>query len=221
MKIALLGFGKMGKKVEELATKKGHIVVCKSNSSDETKLLDLSTADVAIDFSTPSSAFENISYAIECGIPVISGTTGWLAKIKKIESLCKSRKGAFLYSSNFSLGVNLFFRLNKQLAKIMQDFNYESKIHETHHIEKIDSPSGTALTLKKDLDIINTKEIVIKSKRINNITGIHKINYSSFYDEIEIIHKAKNRDGFASGAIIAAEWIIKKEGIYSMNDVLA
>ena len=221
MKIALLGFGKMGKKVEELATKKGHIVVCKSNSSDETKLLDLSTADVAIDFSTPSSAFENISYAIECGIPVISGTTGWLAKIKKIESLCKSRKGAFLYSSNFSLGVNLFFRLNKQLAKIMQDFNYESKIHETHHIEKIDSPSGTALTLKKDLDIINTKEIAITSERINNITGIHKINYSSFYDEIEIIHKAKNRDGFASGAIIAAEWIIKKEGIYSMNDVLA
>ena len=221
MKIALLGFGKMGKKVEELATKKGHIVVCKSNSSDETKLLDLSTADVAIDFSTPSAAFENISYAIECGIPVISGTTGWLAKIKKIELLCKSRKGAFLYSSNFSLGVNLFFRLNKQLAKIMQDFNYESKIHETHHIEKIDSPSGTALTLKKDLDIINTKEIAITSERINNITGIHKINYSSFYDEIEIIHKAKNRDGFASGAIIAAEWIIKKEGIYSMNDVLA
>ena len=221
MKIALLGFGKMGKKVEELATKKGHIVVCKSNSSDETKLLDLSTADVAIDFSTPSSAFENISYAIECGIPVISGTTGWLAKIKKIESLCKSRKGAFLYSSNFSLGVNLFFRLNKQLAKIMQDFNYESKIHETHHIEKIDSPSGTSLALKKDLDIINTKEIAITSERINNITGIHKINYSSFYDEIEIIHKAKNRDGFASGAIIAAEWIIKKEGIYSMNDVLA
>ena len=103
----------------------------------------------------------------------------------------------------------------------MQDFNYESKIHETHHVEKIDSPSGTALTLKKDLDIINTKEIAITSQRINNITGIHKINYSSFYDEIEIIHKAKNRDGFASGAIIAAEWIIKKEGIYSMNDVLA
>lgn len=221
MKIALLGFGKMGKRVEELATKKGHVVVCKSNSSDETKLLDLSIADVAIDFSTPSAAFENISHAIKSGIPVISGTTGWLEKIKEIESLCESRKGAFLYSSNFSLGVNLFFRLNKQLAKIMQDFNYESKIHEIHHIEKIDSPSGTALTLKKDLDIINTKEIVIKSKRINNITGIHKINYSSFYDEIEIIHKAKNRDGFASGAIIAAEWIIKKQGIYSMNDVLA
>tara|TARA_B110001469_G_C9518690_1_gene258214 strand:- start:47 stop:712 length:666 start_codon:yes stop_codon:yes gene_type:complete len=221
MKIALLGFGKMGKRVEELATKKGHIVVCKSNSSDETKLLDLSIADVAIDFSTPSAAFENISHAIKSGIPVISGTTGWLEKIKEIESLCKSRKGAFLYSSNFSLGVNLFFKLNKQLAKIMQDFNYESKIHETHHVEKIDSPSGTALTLKKDLDIINTKEIAITSQRINNITGIHKINYSSFYDEIEIIHKAKNRDGFASGAIIAAEWIIKKEGIYSMNDVLA
>ena len=211
----------MGKRVEELATKKGHIVVCKSNSSDETKLLDLSIADVAIDFSTPSAAFENISHAIKSGIPVISGTTGWLEKIKEIESLCKSRKGAFLYSSNFSLGVNLFFKLNKQLAKIMQDFNYESKIHETHHVEKIDSPSGTALTLKKDLDIINTKEIAITSQRINNITGIHKINYSSFYDEIEIIHKAKNRDGFASGAIIAAEWIIKKEGIYSMNDVLA
>lgn len=221
MKIALLGFGKMGKRVEELATKKGHIVVCKSNSSDETKLLDLSIADVAIDFSTPSAAFENISHAIKSGIPVISGTTGWLEKIKEIESLCKSRKGAFLYSSNFSLGVNLFFKLNKQLAKIMQDFNYESKIHETHHVEKIDSPSGTALTLKKDLDIINTKEIAITSQRINNITGIHKINYSSFYDEIEIIHKAKNRDGFASGAIIAAEWIIKKKGIYSMNDVLA
>jgi 4-hydroxy-tetrahydrodipicolinate reductase len=221
MKIALLGFGKMGKRVEELATKKGHIVVCKSNSSDETKLLDLSIADVAIDFSTPSAAFENISHAIKSGIPVISGTTGWLEKIKEIESLCKSRKGAFLYSSNFSLGVNLFFKLNKQLAKIMQDFNYESKIHETHHVEKIDSPSGTALTLKKDLDIINTKEIAITSQRINNITGIHKINYSSFYDEIEIIHKAKNRDGFASGAIIAAEWIIKKKGIYSINDVLA
>jgi len=221
MKIAILGNGKMGKRIGELAKRNRDKIVAASSSNRPAISIDLSVADVAIDFSTPSSAFENISHAISSGIPVVSGTTGWLEKMKDIERLCIERNGAFLYASNFSLGMNIFFEINKKLAELMKNHKYESKIHETHHTEKLDSPSGTAIALAEQMEnILNTKS-QITNDRINNVTGTHQITYSSSVDEIEIKHIAKNRDGFAIGAIIAAEWIIGKKGIFSMKDVLA
>ena len=221
MKIAILGNGKMGKRIGELAKRNRDKIVAVSSSNRPAISIDLSVADVAIDFSTPSSAFENISHAISSGIPVVSGTTGWLEKMQDIEKLCIERNGAFLYASNFSLGMNIFFEINKKLAELMKNHKYESKIHETHHTEKLDSPSGTAIALAEQMEnILNTKS-QITNDRINNVTGTHQITYSSSVDEIEIKHIAKNRDGFAIGAIIAAEWIIGKKGIFSMKDVLA
>ena len=220
MKIAISGNGKMGKRIGELAKINGDTIVATSSSKNPTNTLDLSMVDVAIDFSTPSTAFENISHAINSGIPVISGTTGWLNKLEEIEKLCTNKEGAFLYASNFSLGMNLFFQLNKQLAKLMKNQNYESKIHEIHHLEKLDSPSGTAKTLAMDSQAILDKEIKITADRVENIPGTHSVTYISEQDKIEIKHTAKNRDGFALGAIVAAEWIIGKKGIFSMKDVL-
>ena len=221
MKIAILGNGKMGKRIGELAKRNRDKIVAVSSSNRPAISIDLSVADVAIDFSTPSSAFENISHAINSGIPVVSGTTAWLEKMQDIEKLCIERNGAFLYASNFSLGMNIFFEINKKLAELMKNHKYESKIHETHHTEKLDSPSGTAIALSEQMEnILNTKS-QITTDRINNVTGTHQITYSSSVDEIEIKHIAKNRDGFAIGAIIAAEWIIGKKGIFSMKDVLA
>ena len=220
MKIAILGNGRMGKRISELATDKGHIIVSTSSSEKPAKTLDLSTVDVAIDFSTPTTAFDNISHAINSGIPVISGTTGWLENLKEIMNLCQTKKGAFLYSSNFSLGVNLFFELNKKLAQLMKNYDYESKIHEVHHTQKLDSPSGTAITLGQQMhEILNTKS-EITADRIDDVPGTHIISYTSAVDEIKIKHTAKNRDGFAIGAIIAADWIIGKKGVFSMKDIL-
>ncbi|MDA1009022.1 MAG: 4-hydroxy-tetrahydrodipicolinate reductase [Bacteroidetes bacterium] len=221
MKIAILGNGKMGKRISELAIKKGHSIVCISDSKTPAKSLDLSIADVAIDFSTPTAAFENISHAINSGIPIISGTTAWLDKLQNINDLCIKKEGAFLYASNFSLGVNIFFELNKKLATLMKNQSYESKIHEIHHTQKLDSPSGTAITLAVQMNEILMTKTKITADRIDDIPGTHQITYSSKVDEIEIKHTANNRDGFAMGAIIAAEWIIGKKGIYSMKDVLA
>ena len=220
MKIAILGNGKMGKRISELATENGHEIVAVSSSKNPANTLDFISVDVAIDFSTPTSAFDNIAHAINSGIPVISGTTGWLEKKKEIEKLCTNKEGAFLYASNFSLGMNLFFQLNKQLAKLMKNQNYESKIHEIHHLEKLDSPSGTAKTLAMDSQAILDKEIKITADRVENIPGTHSVTYISEQDKIEIKHTAKNRDGFAIGAIVAAEWIIGRKGIFSMKDVL-
>lgn len=221
MNIAILGNGRMGKRISELAIERGHKIVATSSSQNPTNTLDLNSADVAIDFSIPSTAFENISYAINSGVPVISGTTGWLDKLKDIEDLCLTKEGAFLYASNFSLGVNIFFELNKKLAKMMKPHNYESKIHEIHHTKKLDSPSGTAITLGEDIDNILTEKTPITADRIADVPGTHIISYNSAVDEIEIKHTAKNRDGFAMGAIIAAEWIVGKKGIFNMQDVLA
>ena len=221
MKIAILGNGKMGKRIGELAKINGDKIVAVSSSNRPAISIDLSVADVAIDFSTPSSAFENISHAINSGIPVISGTTAWLEKMQDIEKLCIERNGAFLYASNFSLGMNIFFELNKKLAELMKNHKYESQIHEIHHTEKLDSPSGTAIALADQMEnILNTKS-QITTDRIDDVPGIHQITYGSSVDEIEIRHIAKNRDGFAMGAIIAAEWIIGKKGVFSMKDVLA
>ena len=221
MKIAILGNGKMGKRIGELAKINGDKIVAVSSSNRPAILIDLSVADVAIDFSTPSSAFENISHAINSGIPVVSGTTAWLEKMQDIEKLCIERNGAFLYASNFSLGMNIFFELNKKLAELMKNHKYESQIHEIHHTEKLDSPSGTAIALADQMEnILNTKS-KITTDRIDDVPGTHQITYGSSVDKIEIRHIAKNRDGFAMGAIIAAEWIIGKKGIFSMKDVLA
>jgi len=221
MKIAILGNGRMGKHISELAKKRGHIITCVSSSEKPAHTLELNTTDVAIDFSTPTSALTNISHAINSGIAVISGTTGWLDKLSEIEELCTNKSGAFLYASNFSLGMNIFFELNKKLAKLMKNQNYKSTIHEIHHTQKLDSPSGTAKTLGKQMDGILKNSTPITAERIADETGRHTVTYRSSVDELEIKHTAKNRDGFAMGAIIAAEWIIGKKGIFSMQDVLA
>jgi 4-hydroxy-tetrahydrodipicolinate reductase len=221
MKIAILGNGRMGKRISELAIERGHTIVCASSSEKPAHTLDLSTADVAIDFSTPTTALTNISHALKSGIPVISGTTGWLENLAEIEDLCLKNQGAFLYASNFSLGMNIFFELNKTLARLMKNQNYESSLHEIHHTKKLDSPSGTAKTLGEQMDEILANNTVITADRIADVPGTHIISYNSEVDEIEIKHTAKNRDGFAMGAIIASEWIIGEEGIFSMQDVLA
>ena len=220
MNIVLFGNGKMGKLIDKLATEKGHHIVAVSSSNNPANSLDLSTADVAIDFSTPTTAFENISYAINSGVPVISGTTGWLNQLHEIEDLCKAKNGSFLYASNFSLGMNLFFKLNKELAQLMKNQQYDSKIHEIHHTKKLDSPSGTAKTLAKDMEGILNNKAPITAERIKNISGVHSITYTSLEDEIEIKHTANNRNGFAIGAIYAAEWIIDKKGVFTMDDIL-
>ena len=219
MKIAILGNGKMGQHISKLAKKRGHTIACVSSSEKPAHTLDLSTTNVAIDFSTPTSALTNISHAINSSIPVVSGTTGWLESLKEIESLCTAKKGAFLYASNFSLGMNIFFELNKNLAKLMQNQNYESSIHEIHHIQKLDSPSGTALSLGEQIDSISGGNTTITSDRIEDVPGTHTVAYSSSVDDIEIKHTAKSRNGFAIGAIIAAEWIVDKKGVYSLEDI--
>jgi len=221
MNIVLFGNGKMGMLIDKLATEKGHNIVAVSSSNNPANNMNLSTVDVAIDFSTPTTAFENISHAINSGVPVISGTTGWLNQLHEIEDLCKAKNGSFLYASNFSLGMSLFFKLNKELAQLMKNQQYDSKIHEIHHTKKLDSPSGTAKTLAKDVDSILNNEPQITADRIENVSGVHSITYTSLEDEIEIKHTANNRNGFALGAIRAAEWIIGKKGVFSMQDVLA
>ena len=220
MNIAILGNGKMGKRISELATNRGHTIIAISSSTSPANTLDISTADVAIDFSTPTTAFDNISHAIISGIPVISGTTAWLSKLQEANDLCLQKGGAFLYASNFSIGVNIFFELNKKLAELMKEHNYANKIHEIHHKQKLDAPSGTAITIAKKMDSILNTKTPITSERLEKVPGTHKITYSSEVDKIEIKHIAKNRDGFAMGAIIAAEWIIGKKGVFSIKDIL-
>lgn len=230
MKIALFGYGKMGKKIEQLATDRGHEVVAKIDLDSDA--VNLSEAQVAIDFSAPEAAFGNISKCLQQGIPVISGTTGWLQDFDKAVSLCKKESGAFLYASNFSLGVNVFFALNRFLATKMSGLKqYETSLEETHHTQKLDAPSGTAITLAEgiiaesdydswSLDAVNKSELNITSKRIGEVPGTHIVRYESEVDGIEIKHTAHNRSGFALGAIIAAEWIIGKTGVFTMSDVL-
>ena len=230
MKIALLGYGRMGKKIEEIAISRGHRVIIKKELNED---YDISLADIAIDFSVPSAAFNNISNCFNNNIPVICGTTGWLEKYDDAVHLCKEKKGAFIYASNFSLGVNIFFELNNQLAKMMNALeDYTISMEEIHHIKKLDAPSGTAITLAEG--IINNsskkewilgengskKEIPISAKRIPEVPGTHTVSYTSEIDNIEIKHTAHSRKGFALGAVIAAEWLVNRKGVFSMKDVL-
>jgi 4-hydroxy-tetrahydrodipicolinate reductase len=230
MNIALFGYGKMGKMIADLAEQRGHTIVAKVDVN--TIDIDFKAMDVAIDFSMPDAAFKNISSCIENNVPVISGTTGWLQDYDEAIALCKAKKGAFIYASNFSLGVNVFFELNAYLAKMMKNLNqYQVSMEEIHHTQKLDAPSGTAITLAEGI-IENTsyeswkmdegseKAIPISSKRIGTTPGTHTVVYDASVDAVEIKHTAHNREGFALGAIIAAEWIIGKEGVFSMKDVL-
>lgn len=230
MKIALLGYGKMGRIIESIALERGHEIVLKKSSN--TTFENLEQADVAIDFSVPNAAVNNIITCLENNIPVISGTTGWLEKYDEVTTYCKQQQGAFLYGSNFSLGVNIFFELNQHLAKIMSRFKeYQVCLEEIHHTQKLDAPSGTAITLAQDiisnsqynswsLDKANENEIQITAVRQESVPGTHSVFYESPTDQIEIKHTAYSREGFALGAVLAAEWIIGKKGIFSMKDVL-
>ena len=230
MKIALLGYGRMGKEIEKIALSRGHEIVIRKDVDDT---IDITLAEVAIDFSVPSSAFNNITDCINNNVPVISGTTGWLEKYDEVVRRCEKKKSAFLYASNYSLGVNIFFELNKQLAKMMRHLqDYEISMEEIHHTKKLDAPSGTAITLaegiienssKKNWELgekTSQENIPIKAKRTPNIPGTHSDWYTSEVDSIEIKHTANSRKGFALGAVVAAEWILGKKGVFSMKDVL-
>ncbi|GFD77040.1 4-hydroxy-tetrahydrodipicolinate reductase [Tenacibaculum sp. SSH1-16] len=230
MKIALLGYGRMGKEIEKIALQRGHEIVIKTSGKE---VYDITKADVAIDFSIPSSAYDNISNCINNNTPVISGTTGWLDKYNDIVDLCNDKKGAFIYASNFSLGVNVFFELNKQLAKMMSTLEqYNVSIEEIHHTKKLDAPSGTAITLAEgvientnqkawELDEKTSEEnIPITAIRTPDVPGTHTVTYNSEVDTIDIKHTAHNRQGFALGAVIAAEWLNNKTGVFTMRDVL-
>lgn len=231
MKIALLGYGRMGKAIEQIAIERGHTIVAKI---DKTKNQgNLSQADVAINFSVPDAAVANIKAAMEKQIPVVCGTTGWLEHLKEVEAYCTQHKSAFIYASNFSVGVNLFFKLNTILAKLMHPHkSYTPQMKEIHHIHKLDAPSGTAITLAEgvfeeskytDWSIDETKGdtiLPITVERTEEVPGTHSIKYKSVVDSISIQHEAHSRQGFALGAVIASEWIQDKKGIFTMNDVL-
>lgn len=230
MKIALLGYGRMGKAIEKIALQRGHEVVAKIDKDNP--LDSLNDADVAINFSIPNAALANITNALNSGIPVVCGTTGWLEHKKEVDALCNKLEGAFLYASNFSLGVNLFFELNKKLAGYMQPFtDYKIEIEEIHHTQKLDSPSGTAITLAEGIIENSTHSqwhlegesgsgIPIRALREDEVPGTHTVSYRSEIDSIDITHTAHSRSGFALGAVVAAEWILGKKGVFGMRDVL-
>ena len=236
LKIALIGYGKMGKAIEAVATAHGHDILLKitSANSDELTKENLSGCDVAIEFTNPESAPQNLISCIDAGVPVICGSTGWLAREAEIKAYCISKGGALLYASNFSIGVNIFFELNKKLAQLMQQRkSYNVSIEEIHHTQKKDAPSGTAISLARQITEIrsdktgwilndqpNEDQVKITSIRTDPAPGTHHVLYSSAVDDIEIIHTAHNREGFAAGAVIAAEFIHGKKGIFSMADVL-
>jgi 4-hydroxy-tetrahydrodipicolinate reductase len=231
MKIALLGYGKMGHAIEQVAEERGHTVVTRVGRNDSME--DITKADVVIEFTSPESAVNNLKFLIAQGIPTICGTTGWNDQLAEITALVKAKNGALVHASNFSLGVNIFFELNEKLADIMAGFpEYHVQMTEIHHLEKKDAPSGTAITLAQGLIDNSNKiawhlgqdstdsSIAIEALRENDVKGTHIISYKSRTDTLEIKHAAHNREGFAIGAIIAAEWIAGKKGVFTMKNVL-
>lgn len=236
MKIALIGYGKMGKEIEKIALDRGHEIVLKIDitNPEDLNIENLKQADVAIEFTIPDSATANYKLCFEAGIPVVSGTTGWLEKQAEVHQWCKDLNGTFFHTTNFSLGVNIFFALNKKLAQLMANFNeYTLEMNEIHHTQKLDAPSGTAITLAEGIIKDNpqknswvnhptslSNEIGIISEREGQVPGTHIINYDSEVDYIEITHCAKNRKGLAFGAVMAAEYSFGKKGILTMNDLL-
>lgn len=236
MKIALIGYGKMGKAIETLALQQGHSIVLKINSKNPEALQkeNLQEADVAIEFSGPAYAFVNVRKCLEAGVPVVCGSTGWLQHLEEAQHICRQHQNAFIWASNFSVGVNLFFQLNKYLAKLMNAHKeYEVHLEEIHHTEKKDTPSGTAITLAEQVvSILDHKsgwtkdkagqpqEIAVCSSRIADVPGTHEVLYQSAVDSITIKHTAYSREGFALGALLAAAFIKDKTGIFTMSDVL-
>jgi 4-hydroxy-tetrahydrodipicolinate reductase len=236
MKIALLGYGKMGQEIERIAMKKQHDVFLAIDSEGDWELVGsrLKEADVAIEFSTPETVVDNIYRCFEAGVPVVVGTTGWFDKLEEVKKECQENGHSLFYAANYSIGVNLYFDLNRYLAKLMADRDeYEIQIEETHHIHKQDAPSGTAIVLANDIiqsigrlekwvkeNSSNPEELGIKSVRTENVPGTHIVRYDSENDALEIIHTAKNRRGFASGALMAAEWIAGKKGYFEMKDMI-
>ncbi|WP_460961439.1 4-hydroxy-tetrahydrodipicolinate reductase [Spirosoma litoris] len=242
MNILLLGYGKMGKTIEQIALERGHQIAGRIDADNQADLANLEPdeVDVAIEFSSPESAVANITYCLERGWPVVCGTTGWLSHRGEIEALCQANKGAFFYASNYSIGVNLFFRLNKTLAQFMRNYpSYHVSMTEIHHTEKKDAPSGTAITLAEGvLERLPNKKhwvnnepgkeplpvgddaIEIESLREGKVPGTHTVRYESDVDRIEITHVAHNRLGFATGAVVAAEWLVGREGVFGMDDLL-
>ncbi len=239
MNIVLLGYGKMGKLIGELALERGHHIVAKIDQDNQEirNALDPKTIDVAIEFSQPEAAIDNIRWAITQGIPILSGTTGWLARMPEIEALTHLHQGTFFYASNFSIGVNVFFKVNELLAQLMNETSgYQVAVEEIHHTAKKDAPSGTAITLAEGIlkhytqlktwNLVgetpkNPSSLPITSKRIDPAPGTHHIRYTSAIDDLEIIHTAHSRQGFALGALQVAEWILEKKGVLSMDDYLS
>ena len=236
MNIALIGYGKMGKEIEQIALSRKHKIVLTvdAHNASTFSLNDLKKADVAIEFSTPESAIRNIYKCFDANIPVIVGTTGWLAKLNEIKEVCSSKNQTLFYASNYSIGVNLLFKLNKYFATLMNSYpGYDLEIEEIHHVHKLDSPSGTAISLATqaieqierkekwvNVPSENINELQIISKRIDEVPGTHTVRYNSTVDEISITHIAHNRKGFALGAVIAAEWIQGKKGVFTMEDMM-
>lgn len=243
MRIVLLGYGKMGQIIERIALERGHEVVLKINIDNREDLTEsnLRKADVAIDFSTPDSAVENIYACFEANLPIVVGTTGWYGRLQEVKNECLLSNNALLYGSNFSIGVNIFFHVNRILAKLMNDYPaYEVQVEEIHHTQKLDSPSGTAMTIAEDIianvdrksewvnvlagtpaeeEVLKKEQLLIESLRMENIPGTHTVLYSSEVDEIEFKHTAHNRSGFALGAVVAAEWLEKRQGFYNITDI--
>lgn len=236
MKIALIGYGKMGKAIEAIALERGHEIILKIdvNNAHEFTQENLENADAAIEFTGPHTAFNNVIKLLEFGVPVVSGSTGWLDKWEEVKKLCADNNGTLLYASNFSIGVNLFFELNKKLAALMHPHKeYAVSLEEIHHTTKVDAPSGTAITLAEQImDVYNEKkewvndiepkddQLLIVSKREDPAPGTHTISYKSEIDDISITHTAHSRKGFALGAVLAAEYAKDKKGILTMKEVL-
>lgn len=235
MKIGLLGYGKMGREIESIALERGHTVTLKVDIHNRSAVTeaDIKGCDVLIDFSTPGSVLENIQFVLNAHVPMVVGTTGWYDSIQSIASLCEKQNGKLIYGSNFSLGVNIFFALNKYLAHIMNQYlDYKPSVHEIHHTEKLDAPSGTAITLGNDIlekierlkqwtdkKSSDSANLSITSDRIDNVPGTHIVSYSSYIDTIELKHTAHNRKGFALGAVVAAEWIVNKNGFFEIKSM--
>jgi 4-hydroxy-tetrahydrodipicolinate reductase len=242
MKIALLGYGKMGQIIEQFAVERGHEIVLKISSGNQAELTtaNLSKADVAIDFSAPNTALNNIYACFDANLPIVVGTTGWYGQLQEVKNHCLSSNNTLLYGSNFSIGVNLFFHVNKVLAKLMNNFPaYEVQVEEIHHTQKLDAPSGTAMTIAEEIignldrkkewvnelvdtpfeEVLKSDQLLIASQRIENVPGTHTVVYSSEVDEIELKHTAHSRAGFALGAVIAAEWLEHKQGFFNIADI--
>lgn len=229
MKVAIIGYGKMGHEIEKVLIERGHEVALRIDVDNREELMTpekMAGVDVAIEFTSPATAFGNITRCLEMGVPVLSGSTGWLERKAEVDALCKELGGAFFYSSNYSLGVNILFRLNRWLARVMAPMEqYGVKIEETHHIHKLDAPSGTAATLAEEMAVASEgRKVVAKediiSYREGEVAGIHTITYDSEEDTLVVSHSAKSRRGLALGAVLAAEWLVGKKGVFSMDDFL-